>query len=230
MIASVTGQEITSERSIALVLAALKSDHIPAAPVRCDLHAVATESAERALEPVGGANHRVGVAGRPGLHDRRVAIGGDRDARPRRNHRADRADRPRASARPRQPSTGRPGRRPSWSASGRPSSGHSSRALGSSGRSAGAPAPTASRLVSQPAPESAVSTRGARKPSATATITQRDQHGRESASPYSDRACPIGPTEVIGTGRSCARSRVDDRAQPKARLRISEAGQAPTST
>ena len=35
MIARVTGQEITSERSIALLLAALKSDHIPGAPVRC---------------------------------------------------------------------------------------------------------------------------------------------------------------------------------------------------
>ena len=34
MIARVTGQEITSERSIALLLAALKSDHIPGAPVR----------------------------------------------------------------------------------------------------------------------------------------------------------------------------------------------------
>ena len=34
MIARVTGQEITSERSIALLLAALKSDHIPEAPVR----------------------------------------------------------------------------------------------------------------------------------------------------------------------------------------------------
>ena len=33
-IASVTGQEITSERSIALRLAALKSDHMPGAPVR----------------------------------------------------------------------------------------------------------------------------------------------------------------------------------------------------
>ena len=34
MIARVTGQEITSERSIALLLAALKSDHIPDAPVK----------------------------------------------------------------------------------------------------------------------------------------------------------------------------------------------------
>ena len=34
MIARVTGQEITSERSIALLFAALKSDHIPDAPVR----------------------------------------------------------------------------------------------------------------------------------------------------------------------------------------------------
>ena len=34
-IASVTGQEITSDLSIALLLASLKSDHIPEAPVRC---------------------------------------------------------------------------------------------------------------------------------------------------------------------------------------------------
>jgi hypothetical protein len=34
-IPSVTGQEITSDLSIALRLAALKSDHIPEAPVRC---------------------------------------------------------------------------------------------------------------------------------------------------------------------------------------------------
>ena len=33
-IASVTGQERSSERSIALLLASLKSDHIPEAPVR----------------------------------------------------------------------------------------------------------------------------------------------------------------------------------------------------
>ncbi len=44
MIARVTGQEITSERSIALLLAALKSDHIPEAPVRCTCDSVASES------------------------------------------------------------------------------------------------------------------------------------------------------------------------------------------
>ena len=35
MIVSVTGQEITSDFSIAERFAALKSDHIPEAPVRC---------------------------------------------------------------------------------------------------------------------------------------------------------------------------------------------------
>ena len=35
-IASVTGQEISSDFSIASRLASLKSDHIPAAPVRFD--------------------------------------------------------------------------------------------------------------------------------------------------------------------------------------------------
>ena len=35
MIARVTGQEITSERIIALLFAALKSDHMPDAPVSC---------------------------------------------------------------------------------------------------------------------------------------------------------------------------------------------------
>ena len=77
--AIVTGQEMTSERSIALLLVALsKSDHKPGGPREVDLHAIATRGLlQRALERVGGTNHRIGVTGRPGLHDRRVAIGRD---------------------------------------------------------------------------------------------------------------------------------------------------------
>ena len=54
-----------------------------------NLNAVPTEGSQPALEPVGGADHRVRVAGGAGLDDRGVAIGRDRGARSGRDDGAD---------------------------------------------------------------------------------------------------------------------------------------------
>ena len=86
-IASVTGQEMTSDFSIASLLASLKSDHMPAAPVRL-VSTLARRLAEWALEVAGGGDHFVGVPGRAGADHRGVSVGGDRDPGARRDHMA----------------------------------------------------------------------------------------------------------------------------------------------
>src|ERR1035441_6479025 len=55
MIVSVTGQEITSDFNIAERFAALKSDHIPAAPVRCTCTAPLDSAASLPLRRAGKA-------------------------------------------------------------------------------------------------------------------------------------------------------------------------------
>ena len=81
-IASVTGHEISSDFIIADLFAWLKSDHMPAAPVRSTSHPVGAELRERALQLVGRAHHVVRVARRARLDHGGVAIGRDRHARP----------------------------------------------------------------------------------------------------------------------------------------------------
>ena len=66
--------EITSDFSIAERFAALKSDHIPEAPVRCTCTPAVDSAGERALELVGGLDHRVRVTRRAGLDDRGVSV------------------------------------------------------------------------------------------------------------------------------------------------------------
>ena len=63
MMPSVTGQEMTSDLSIAERLAALKSDHIPAAPVRLTTTVLRREPVQGSLELVGRGDHFVGVLG-----------------------------------------------------------------------------------------------------------------------------------------------------------------------
>ena len=82
----VTGQEISSDFIIAVLLASLKSDHMPGAPVRL----TSTPSPSRGrgqlvLEVVRRADHLVGVLGGPGLHDGGVTVVGDRHSRARRH-------------------------------------------------------------------------------------------------------------------------------------------------
>ena len=80
-IASVTGQEKSSDFIIAVRLAALKSDHMPEAPVRltetCDVPA----SASGALQVVGGGDHRGRVAVRTRRDERGVPVGRDASSR-----------------------------------------------------------------------------------------------------------------------------------------------------
>ncbi len=75
-----TGQEMTSDLSIAVLLAWLKSDHIPGAPVRSTCTSAVLSCSERVLEVVGGADHLVRVATGTRLDDCRAAVLGDRHA------------------------------------------------------------------------------------------------------------------------------------------------------
>ena len=71
---SVTGQEMTSDLSIAERLAALKSDHMPGAPVRSTTARARRERVQLALELVRRRDHLVGVPRGAGLHDRGVPV------------------------------------------------------------------------------------------------------------------------------------------------------------
>ncbi len=86
MMPSVTGQEMTSDLSIAERLAALKSDHMPGAPVRLTTTAPLDRPCSVPFSAVGGGHHLVRVARGAALHDRGVAVGGDRQPGRRRDH------------------------------------------------------------------------------------------------------------------------------------------------
>ena len=81
-IASVTGQERSSDVIIALRLAVLKSDHIPEEPVRETRDVLAAQRAELPLQRVGRGDHRRRVALRAGGDHGRVSVRGDRERRP----------------------------------------------------------------------------------------------------------------------------------------------------
>ena len=121
--ASVSGQDSSSDLSIAALLAALKSDHIAAGPVRRTVDAGRRQPREAGLEPAGRLHHLVRRARPPGrrrppcapsdaclprrehARHRRVAAKDRSDTRERRAHRrlacADRRRRPRARSVPR---------------------------------------------------------------------------------------------------------------------------------
>ena len=75
--ASVTGQEISSDFIIAVLLASLKSDHMPGRAGQRDLHAVGGQRGELLLEVVGGADHLVRARAGAGLDDGGVTVTGD---------------------------------------------------------------------------------------------------------------------------------------------------------
>ena len=83
-IAIVTGQEMSSDLSIASRFARLKSDHIAAAPVTLTATLRAGDMCELGLEAVGGVDHRVLIRRRAGPDHGRVAVGRDRHPRLRR--------------------------------------------------------------------------------------------------------------------------------------------------
>ncbi len=144
-IAMVTGQEMNSDLSIASRFAWLKSDHIPEAPVRLTATRRAGGVGKLGLEAVGGVDHRVRIGGRAGPDHGRVAVGRDRDARPRRGDPTDGGIAPQHTLRTdhRLPETRAPS--PRGPASGRRPGARSCRCRRSCDRSAGAPGRTASR-------------------------------------------------------------------------------------
>ncbi len=145
-IASVTGQEMTSDFSIAFLFASLKSDHMPAAPVRLASTPGRGAVAERPLEVDGGGDHFVRVLGGAGADHRRVPVGGDRDPGPRRDHPGDGRSRRRAAARRAARCGGTPGRRRSVPRSGRRPAARRRRRRRRRGRPVRARRPTRSRL------------------------------------------------------------------------------------
>ena len=166
---SVTGHEMTSERSIALRFAALKSDHMPAAPVRWTCTSPADSAASLPLsrsaartisfEPCAAPACTIAVC--PSREIEMPGAGCD-DGR-------DRAVGAQGALDPGDDRPERPDRRRSSSARRRRSSGRSWRGRGSCGRSAARACTDCEPVASQPAPDSAFSTRGARHPSASAT-------------------------------------------------------------
>ena len=172
-IASVTGQEKSSDFIIAVRLAVLKSDHIPEAPVRLTEIAARRERVQLALQRVGGGDHRRRVAF--ARRRRRAPCG--RRARSRRPARGGTTVEMRGSARriasdlrDRRAERGRA--RSSASASGRRRSAPSWRGRRSSAGSASRACTDSEPFACQPAPESAVSTFGANTASPSATTAQ----------------------------------------------------------
>ncbi len=82
---SVTGQEISSDFIIAVLLASLKSDHMPDAPVSESRTPSAGSAASSVLEVVGGAHHLVRARGGARLDDGGAAVARDGLSRPRRD-------------------------------------------------------------------------------------------------------------------------------------------------
>ena len=85
----VTGQEMSSDLSIASRLASLKSDHIPQAPVRSTATPGPATPARLVLRRSAASTIAFGSAAAPGPDHGCVAVGRDRDAGPRRQDPAD---------------------------------------------------------------------------------------------------------------------------------------------
>jgi hypothetical protein len=79
--ASVTGQEISSDLIIAALFGLVEVRPHAGRAGEVDAHPAGPEPRERALQLVGGADHLVLVARRAGLDHGRMAIGRDRHAR-----------------------------------------------------------------------------------------------------------------------------------------------------
>ena len=88
---SVTGQENTSERIIALRLASLKSDHIPDAPVSATCTFLVPSAVTGALRSSAARTIVLASALAPAITIGGVAVAGDRRAGLRQRHRGDAA-------------------------------------------------------------------------------------------------------------------------------------------
>ena len=184
-----TGQEITSDFIIARLVGLVEVRPHPGGARQATLDAVAADAASSCLEVVRGADHVVGVPRRAGLDDRGVpvseidapgagrttvvtaslALQGRLDASATRD--ANAGSPTVSSLRVRRPPSARRSR-------GR------AKFRSTSSRAATDCEPVAS----QPAPESACSTRGAKTPRPTATTTQAVATSAEVRAPSSGRA------------------------------------------
>ena len=205
---------MSSDFSIALLLASLKSDHMPGAPVRLTVvDAVASRSASFALEVVRGADHLGRARGRAAARAATVrpsceTCGGAtvRDAR----------DRPRGAR-----VASRDGRSRSPGAVDDHHERVAALAARTTRRSRSRAATDSEPVASQPAPESACSALGAKTPRPTATTAQAMTTSRTW--PAVQRPSrPIGPT----LGHRVPPRRAEAR---RCGASTSDAGQAPTS-
>ena len=210
-IASVTGQEKSSDFIIAVRLAVLKSDHMPEAPVRLTDDRRCRRRVQLALERVGGGDHRGRVALRAG--QRRSRCGRRREI-----------DAPGARRHDRRRRAGPSGGRASTCASGAWNAGvadrqrrrvdddhqRGAREAGEvAAGSARAPGPTrsrwpASRRPRAPSRPAARRPRARPRPTSQASATSADVVGRPAAEP-TDRADRLRMLVAAGdTGAAAA--------------------------